>query len=42
MGGALTLTDPSLYDGSIIGKYEPKAPPPPPPPPEAPKKPGAA
>jgi len=41
-GGALTLTDPSLYDGSIIGKYEPKAPPPPPPPPEAPKKPGAA
>ena len=40
-GGALTLTDPSLYDGSIIGKYEVKAPPPPPPPPE-PKKPGAA
>jgi NADH-quinone oxidoreductase subunit E len=39
-GGALTLTDPSLYDGSIIGKYPVKAPPPPPPP--EPKKPGAA
>src|SRR6201985_604873 len=28
-GGALTLTDPSLYDGSIIGKYKvaPPAPP---------------
>ena len=38
-GGATSLTDPSLYDGSIIGKYEPKAPPPPPP---ADKKPGAA
>jgi NADH-quinone oxidoreductase subunit E len=36
-GGVLTLTDPSLYDGSIIGKYEVKAPPPP-----EPKKPGAA
>ena len=39
-GGATTLTDPSLFDGSIIGKYVPKAPPPPPPP--ADKKPGAA
>ena len=39
-GGALTLIDPSLYDGSIIGKYPVKAPPPPPPP--EPKKPGAA
>jgi len=29
-GGALTLTDASLYDGSIIGKYVAKAPPPPP------------
>jgi NADH-quinone oxidoreductase subunit E len=38
-GGAETLTDPSLYDGSIIGKHVPKAPPPPPA--EA-KKPGAA
>jgi len=25
MGGALTLTDPSLYDGSMIGKYQPGA-----------------
>jgi NADH-quinone oxidoreductase subunit E len=46
-GGALTLTDASLYDGSIIGKHEVKAPPPPPPPPPEPKapepkKPGAA
>src|ERR1700744_6118451 len=44
-GGALTLTDPSLYDGSIIGKYPVKAPPPPPPPESKtsePKKPGAA
>jgi NADH-quinone oxidoreductase subunit E len=39
-GGALTLKDKALYDGSIIGKYQPKAPPPPPPP--EPKKPGAA
>jgi NADH-quinone oxidoreductase subunit E len=39
-GGALTLTDAALYDGSIVGKHEPKAPPPPPPP--EPKKPGAA
>ena len=31
-GGALSLKEPSLYDGSIIGKYVPKAPPPPPPP----------
>jgi NADH-quinone oxidoreductase subunit E len=34
-GGADTLKDPALYDGSIIGKYVPKAPPPPPPPPDA-------
>src|ERR1700740_2128357 len=26
-GGALTLTDPSLYDGSIIGRYKVAAPP---------------
>jgi NADH-quinone oxidoreductase subunit E len=32
-GGALSLQDPGLYDGSVIGKYVPKAPPPPPPPP---------
>jgi NADH-quinone oxidoreductase subunit E len=32
-GGADTLKDASLYDGSVIGKYVPKAPPPPPPPP---------
>ena len=38
-GGALSLTDPSLYDGSVIGKYKVEAPPPPPPP--EPKKPGA-
>jgi len=38
-GGATTLTDASLFDGSIIGKYVPKAPPPPPP---ADKKPGGA
>jgi NADH-quinone oxidoreductase subunit E len=38
-GGALTLTDGALYDGSIIGKYPVQAPPPPPPP--EPKKPGA-
>jgi NADH-quinone oxidoreductase subunit E len=38
-GGALTLTDPSLYDGSIIGKYK-VAPPPPPPEPKKPE--GAA
>jgi NADH-quinone oxidoreductase subunit E len=31
-GGALSLQDAALYDGSIIGKYVPKAPPPPPPP----------
>lgn len=37
-GGATSLTDASLYDGSIIGKHVPKAPPPPPP---ADKKPGA-
>src|ERR1043165_5223265 len=30
-GGALSLKDVSLYDGSIIGKYVPKAPAPPPP-----------
>lgn len=34
-GGATTLTDASLFDGSIIGKYVPKAPPPPPPPADA-------
>jgi NADH-quinone oxidoreductase subunit E len=39
-GGALSLSDPSLYDGSIIGKHVPTAPPPPPPP--ADKKPGGA
>jgi NADH-quinone oxidoreductase subunit E len=32
-GGALTLTDKALYDGSIVGKYQV-----PPPPPEPPKK----
>ncbi len=37
-GGALTLTEKSLYDGSIVGKHKPV---PPPPPPES-KKPGAA
>jgi NADH-quinone oxidoreductase subunit E len=36
-GGATTLIDPTLYDGSVIGKYPVKAPPPP-----EPKKPGAA
>ena len=36
-GGALTLTDPSLYNGSMIGKYKVQAPPPP----AEPKKPGA-
>lgn len=36
-GGALTLKDAGLYDGSVVGKYQPKAPPPPP----APKKPGS-
>ena len=35
-GGALTLTDKSLYDGSIIGKYK-VAPPPPPPEPKKPE-----
>jgi NADH-quinone oxidoreductase subunit E len=33
-GGALTLKEKSLYDGSIVGKYQVKAPPPP----ETPKK----
>jgi NADH-quinone oxidoreductase subunit E len=37
-GGALTLNDKALYDGSIVGKYVPKAPPPPPPPPPEPPK----
>jgi NADH-quinone oxidoreductase subunit E len=37
-GGADTLKDPALYDGSIIGKHVPTAPPPP----AEPKKPGAA
>ena len=32
-GGALSLKDAALYDGSIIGKYVPKAPVPPPSPP---------
>jgi NADH-quinone oxidoreductase subunit E len=36
--GKNTLTDPKLYDGSMVGKYKPVAPPPP----EPPKKPGAA
>jgi NADH-quinone oxidoreductase subunit E len=36
-GGALSLTDAALYDGSVIGKYPVQAPPPPP----EPKKPGA-
>jgi NADH-quinone oxidoreductase subunit E len=36
-GGALTLTDAALFDGSIIGKYKVQAPPPP----AEPKKPGA-
>ena len=42
-GGALTLTDKSLYDGSIIGKYK-VAPPPPPPtsPADGPQKPEGA
>ena len=39
-GGALTLTDPTLYDGSIIGKY--KVQPPAAPEPPKPKPPGAA
>lgn len=38
-GGALTLTDPALYDGSIIGKHQLTAPPPAEP---AKKPPGAA
>jgi NADH-quinone oxidoreductase subunit E len=37
-GGADSLKDPALYDGSIIGKHVPKAPPPPP---AEPKKPGS-
>jgi NADH-quinone oxidoreductase subunit E len=37
-GGALSLNDPALYDGSVIGKYVPKAPPPPA---DPAKKPGA-
>jgi NADH-quinone oxidoreductase subunit E len=40
LGGPTVLTDASLYDGSMVGKYKPVAPPPPPPP--EPKKPGAA
>ena len=40
LGGALSLTDPSLYDGSIIGKY--KVAPPAPPAEPAKKPPGAA
>jgi NADH-quinone oxidoreductase subunit E len=35
-GGLTSLTDPALYDGSVIGKYTVKAPPP-----LEPKKPGA-
>src|ERR1700722_1247398 len=38
-GGATSLTDAALYDGSMIGKYKVQAPPPPPP--AEPKKPGA-
>jgi len=38
-GGALTLTDKSLYDGSVVGKYKVA---PPPPPPEQKKPEGAA
>jgi len=38
-GGADTLKDAALYDGSMIGKYVPKAPPPPPPPEAEAKKP---
>jgi NADH-quinone oxidoreductase subunit E len=38
-GGADTLTDPALYDGSMIGKYKVQAPPPEAP---KPKPPGAA
>jgi NADH-quinone oxidoreductase subunit E len=37
-GGALTLTEAALFDGSMIGKYKVVAPPPP----EPAKKPGAA
>jgi NADH-quinone oxidoreductase subunit E len=36
-GGATTLTDPALYDGSMIGKFQVQAPSPP----AEPKKPGA-
>src|ERR1700760_181561 len=41
-GGALSLKDAALYDGSIVGQHVPKAPPPPPPPspPSGDKKPG--
>jgi NADH-quinone oxidoreductase subunit E len=39
LGGSETLKDAALYDGSVIGKYQPKAPPPPEP---KPKPPGAA
>jgi NADH-quinone oxidoreductase subunit E len=39
-GGATSLTDAALYDGSMIGKYPVQAPPPPEPP--KPKPPGAA
>jgi NADH-quinone oxidoreductase subunit E len=37
-GGATSLTDPALYDGSVIGQYKVQAPPPPA---EPAKKPGA-
>jgi NADH-quinone oxidoreductase subunit E len=40
-GGPQTLTDPALYDGSVIGQYKVTAPPPPPESPK-PKPPGAA
>jgi NADH-quinone oxidoreductase subunit E len=36
-GGLTSLTDPSLYDGSVVGKYKVQAPTPP-----EPKKPGAS
>jgi len=35
-GGALTLNDKALYDGSIVGKYQVQAPPPPEPPKKVP------
>ena len=40
-GGALTLKEKTLYDGSLVGKYKIEAPPPPEPPPSSNKKTGA-